>query len=163
MVKALRQKGVDWVYVAHRRDQWRAILNTVMNLKFSEKWAERLLASEGLCSTKLVSSAVWTQHFMYGMSADWPAVYWLPCKRTTCSISHNASSVGRPIEPRTGRSFGVRFDCFCECECVCSFVWEGFYMKRWAWNVLDVSMDLWRSITTPPQPIVPAEGIAPTT
>jgi len=25
-------KGVDWIYLAQDRDQWRAVMNTVMNL-----------------------------------------------------------------------------------------------------------------------------------
>jgi hypothetical protein len=28
--------GVDWIYVAHDRDTWRAILNAVMNTGFSK-------------------------------------------------------------------------------------------------------------------------------
>jgi hypothetical protein len=53
-------EGVDWMHLTHDRDQWRDVVNTVMNIRFPKIWVisrinERLLASqEGLCSIKLV-------------------------------------------------------------------------------------------------------------
>jgi hypothetical protein len=31
-LKELRREGVDWINLAQERDQWRALLNTVMKL-----------------------------------------------------------------------------------------------------------------------------------
>jgi len=54
--------GVNWIQLAYDRDQWRAVVNAVMNLRVRPKvreisWpAERLLASqEGLYSIGLVT------------------------------------------------------------------------------------------------------------
>jgi hypothetical protein len=30
--------GVDWVHLTQRRDQWQALLNTVMNFGFHKGW-----------------------------------------------------------------------------------------------------------------------------
>jgi hypothetical protein len=30
--------GVDWMHMAHDRDQWQAAVNTVMNLRFYKRW-----------------------------------------------------------------------------------------------------------------------------
>jgi hypothetical protein len=30
--------GVDWIDMAQDRDQWRALVNTVLNLRFSYAW-----------------------------------------------------------------------------------------------------------------------------
>jgi hypothetical protein len=29
--------GMDWIYLAQDRDQWKSLVNTVMNLRFHEK------------------------------------------------------------------------------------------------------------------------------
>jgi hypothetical protein len=31
-IREIRYEGVDWIDLAHDRDQWRALVNTVMNL-----------------------------------------------------------------------------------------------------------------------------------
>jgi hypothetical protein len=31
------RKGVDWIYLAHYRDQWQVLLNTVTNLRVCKK------------------------------------------------------------------------------------------------------------------------------
>jgi hypothetical protein len=36
--------GMDWIYLAQDRDQWRALLNTVMNLRVPQN-AGKLLSS----------------------------------------------------------------------------------------------------------------------
>jgi hypothetical protein len=33
-LKVIRWDGVDWIDLAQDRDQWRALVNTVMNLQF---------------------------------------------------------------------------------------------------------------------------------
>jgi hypothetical protein len=33
-VREIGWGGVDWIDVAHDRDQWRALVNTVLNLRF---------------------------------------------------------------------------------------------------------------------------------
>jgi hypothetical protein len=35
-VREIVWKGVDWIYLAQDRDQWQAVLNTVMYLRFHE-------------------------------------------------------------------------------------------------------------------------------
>jgi hypothetical protein len=32
-VRKIGREGVDWMYLAEDRDQWRAVVNTVMNLR----------------------------------------------------------------------------------------------------------------------------------
>jgi hypothetical protein len=32
-LREIKWDGMDWIYVAQNRDQWRALLNTVMNLR----------------------------------------------------------------------------------------------------------------------------------
>jgi hypothetical protein len=32
-IKETVSEGVDWIPLAHNRDQWRALVNTVMNLR----------------------------------------------------------------------------------------------------------------------------------
>jgi hypothetical protein len=43
-IKEIRCEGVNWIHPAQDRDQWRAVLNTVMNLRILGK-AENLLNS----------------------------------------------------------------------------------------------------------------------
>jgi hypothetical protein len=33
-LREIEWDDVDWIYLAHNRSQWRALLNTVMNLRF---------------------------------------------------------------------------------------------------------------------------------
>jgi hypothetical protein len=35
--RELRWKGLDWMHLAQDRDQWRAVVNTVMNLRVPYK------------------------------------------------------------------------------------------------------------------------------
>jgi hypothetical protein len=56
----LKETGydVDWIQLAHNRVQWRALVNTAMNLRVPERrkicLAERFLASQDvLCSMSL--------------------------------------------------------------------------------------------------------------
>jgi hypothetical protein len=58
----LREIGfgdVDWIHWAQDRDRWRALVNTVMNIRVCGEfldWLSVLVASqEGLCSMQLVS------------------------------------------------------------------------------------------------------------
>jgi hypothetical protein len=50
---------VDWIHLAQGRDQWPALMRTVMNFRVPQKMenlsTEQLLASQGLCSTELFS------------------------------------------------------------------------------------------------------------
>jgi hypothetical protein len=52
--------GMDWIDLAQDRDQWRALMNTVMNLRVPKMLGISLLAAqmgasqEGLSSMKLV-------------------------------------------------------------------------------------------------------------
>jgi hypothetical protein len=32
-LREIRRKGVDWIHLTQDRDQWRAVVNTVMNLQ----------------------------------------------------------------------------------------------------------------------------------
>jgi hypothetical protein len=32
-LREIRSEGMDWMYVAQDRNQWRALVNTVMNLR----------------------------------------------------------------------------------------------------------------------------------
>jgi hypothetical protein len=32
-LREIRWDGIDWIYLAQDRDQWRALVNTVMNLR----------------------------------------------------------------------------------------------------------------------------------
>jgi hypothetical protein len=52
--------GMNWIHLVQDRDQWRTLVNTVMKLRvpymLGNSWvAERLAASQGLSSMKLVS------------------------------------------------------------------------------------------------------------
>jgi hypothetical protein len=54
-----RWEGTDWIHLAQNRDQWRAVVNTVMNLQVTQKVGnfvtEWLLASQELCYMDLAS------------------------------------------------------------------------------------------------------------
>jgi hypothetical protein len=34
ILRDIRWSGMDWMYLAWDRDQWRAVVNTVMNIRF---------------------------------------------------------------------------------------------------------------------------------
>jgi hypothetical protein len=34
-IKEIGWGGMDWIYLAQYRDQWRALVNTIMNLRVS--------------------------------------------------------------------------------------------------------------------------------
>jgi hypothetical protein len=36
-LREMEWKGVDWMHLAQDRDQWRALVNTVMNLGFHKR------------------------------------------------------------------------------------------------------------------------------
>jgi hypothetical protein len=36
-------EGVDWIHVAQDREQWPALVNTVMNFRFHKRWANSWL------------------------------------------------------------------------------------------------------------------------
>jgi hypothetical protein len=61
-LKETGSRGVDWINLALDRDQWRCLVNTVMNLGLhkmlgNSSVSERLAASHGgLCSIELVTS-----------------------------------------------------------------------------------------------------------
>jgi hypothetical protein len=37
-LKEIGWEGVDWTHFAHDRDQWQALVNTVMNLELHKRW-----------------------------------------------------------------------------------------------------------------------------
>jgi hypothetical protein len=37
-LREIRLDGVDWIDLAQNRDQWRALVNMVMNLRFLKCW-----------------------------------------------------------------------------------------------------------------------------
>jgi hypothetical protein len=41
-LKKMRCESVDWIHLAHDRDQWWALLNTILNLKVSMKHLDLL-------------------------------------------------------------------------------------------------------------------------
>jgi hypothetical protein len=51
-VKEIGWEGTDWIDLAQDRDQWRALVNTAMNLWVGAAWVEEQLSTsqEGLCS-----------------------------------------------------------------------------------------------------------------
>jgi hypothetical protein len=54
----LRETGledVDWIHVAHDRDRWRALVNTIISLRFPVEGGE-FLASQGLYYMEIVIS-----------------------------------------------------------------------------------------------------------
>jgi Tfp pilus assembly ATPase PilU len=58
---------VDWMYLAHDRDQEQALLNTVIDFWVAQKMrnfllAELSLALQGLCSMELVGQSVSDMH-----------------------------------------------------------------------------------------------------
>jgi hypothetical protein len=53
----LRETGwkvVEWIHLAQDRDQWRALVNTIMNLRIPYKRGN-FLSSEGICFMELFS------------------------------------------------------------------------------------------------------------
>jgi hypothetical protein len=62
-VREIRWGSMDWIDRAHDRDQWRALVNTVMNLGFHKmlgsSWVAAQLAAsqEGMSSMKLIVSS----------------------------------------------------------------------------------------------------------
>jgi hypothetical protein len=34
---------INWIHLAHDRDQWQAVVNTVMNLRFHKEWRNSCL------------------------------------------------------------------------------------------------------------------------
>jgi hypothetical protein len=60
-LRELGWEGVDWMHLAQDRDQWRAVVNTMMNLRFPwNSWLAKWIFSsqEWLCPMKLVSQSV---------------------------------------------------------------------------------------------------------
>jgi hypothetical protein len=61
ILKSVISEGVNWIYLAQHKDQWRAHVNTVSNLRFPRKAGssgatERLFTSkQRVCSTELMS------------------------------------------------------------------------------------------------------------
>jgi hypothetical protein len=45
---------MDWIDLAQDRDQWQALVNTIMNLKENSSVTEQLVAFQGLNSMELV-------------------------------------------------------------------------------------------------------------
>jgi hypothetical protein len=37
-LREIGQSGMDWIYLAQDRDQWRDLVNTAMNLRFHSSW-----------------------------------------------------------------------------------------------------------------------------
>jgi hypothetical protein len=59
-LKEIGWEGADWIQLAQDREQWQAVVNTLIDLrvqlkaeKFLTSW--RLLISKGLCSMELVT------------------------------------------------------------------------------------------------------------
>jgi hypothetical protein len=38
VLREIGWKGVDWMHLARDRDQWQALMNTVMNLRLHKRW-----------------------------------------------------------------------------------------------------------------------------
>jgi hypothetical protein len=73
---------VNWIHLAQNRDQWQALVNTVMNLRVPWKLrnflTEWLSASQGLCSMELGSQFSVTektqQNYLH-MLLSWISIY----------------------------------------------------------------------------------------
>jgi hypothetical protein len=67
-------EGVDWIHLAQDRDQWRALVNTVMNLRVHNmlgiSWVdEQLLASqEGFSCMELVKRISQSVSYLFNYS-----------------------------------------------------------------------------------------------
>jgi hypothetical protein len=107
----LRERGwdcVDRMRLALDRDQWRVLVNTVMNPRVPRKagegisWlAEWLLSSEGLCSMEIVYKLVLETKTRYQMRSFW---WWTFCNGVYIAtriilrhaIQHCTRLTGRP-------------------------------------------------------------------
>jgi hypothetical protein len=59
-LREIEWSGMDWIHLAQDRDQWRALVNTIMKLRVREKLvnsraAERVAASERHSAMELVT------------------------------------------------------------------------------------------------------------
>jgi hypothetical protein len=85
--------GMNWIHLAQDRDQWRAVVKKVMNLRVPSKhwekfWvAERLAASAGLSFVELVNDDLWC---MLTGFQSWRGWRWVDTFTT------------RPLYPREG-------------------------------------------------------------
>jgi hypothetical protein len=70
--------GIDWIYLAQDRDQWRALVNTVRTFGFYKMFEnscvpERLAAfEEGLSSMELVMKSTTFMHSIRKCSCTFP-------------------------------------------------------------------------------------------
>jgi hypothetical protein len=82
-LKELGCEVVDWILVSHERGQWRALANTIVNLRVPKRRGisrvvGRLLASqEGLCSIELVNG-ISLQQFYFNIKFNPSVPYMSP-------------------------------------------------------------------------------------